>query len=781
MTEHLNLWQSRDRVPNTVSATPLTLSGEFIDKDPLARWKTMTRLTTLFPTKGVDATHVPQGLRHSLGADVLFLSTSPMDTSKLESQLPRVSNITMKIGSPLQLRYADSPAVFDGAWRNAFRALMRRLNFLTSGASYVPPEQVSSTNPVKKSFRISTEVIGGKPSLWIDPGSKVMNPLPVVEARTATPERSVTVRVLPDWHKAFLVGTYPEEVKDYKELDLVEHWRFRGVDIQGSEAVYRVKFTEESSSYAYPQSCVFKEYEPGKKDQRLPKLPPSLRIQLAQDLLRRLGFPMFLGQTVSFDSVPLEARNYLASSSQFESGNDFIVTLKKLGKPMAVPVLGIKDALLGGAEPYTGKISGKYHVVAPVSVTDQIGPALRQIEQDYRNLNMGTISPAAPPIFIQGRFQSEYMEAFGRTIQDILRETVSGRHQPTIVFVVLTNMGWKNNLFFEAKNTFFNPSAVLDEFPPIQIQCLEEATIAKLPGNAPISYNIAPQVYLKLFGRHSAVWLCDTPADSNVYPDSPGITAYACYDVSRRRKLKSQVSVFTAVTDGYGRFIAYDRFSTGGENLTPLAFEKLVESISRTCRQYADTFAIKEPNLKFNLRRIVLYKDGLIDRREASIMEEVFSKGIPEEGIQSLPDYFKGRSDLPQSLAIDIVGVNKSSIKRLFVRNGNDWSNPRRGLCAVGRGGRTAYLVGSQAQRSQSVEISTVQPLEIEHIHHFNINSDLPSPGVEALSREYYHLTFLDWVTFYQRSKFALPQRITQRTGEYLSYNVNVPKGVTLL
>ena len=730
----------------------------------------------------MDATHIPKGLKHSVGGDVLFLSSKPADSSKLESQLPKLSNIAMKVGNPVLLRYSDSPSVFDGAWKNAFRALMRRLKFLTSGSSYVPLEQVSSPNPVKQSFRIAAEVLDGRPSLWIDPGSKVMTPLLYNEARTATSEQSIVVRVLPDWHKAFLVGTYPEQVRDYKDFDLLEHWRFRGVNIQASEAVYKIKFTEESIAYAYPQSCVFKEYEVGKKDQRLPKLAPSQRVLLVQDLLKRLGSSPFLGQNVSFEATPAEARSYMVSSSQFESGNDFVVTLKKQGKPLPVTVMGIKDALRGGAEPYTGKKSGKYYVVAPESVAIQLGPALKQIEQDYQNLNMGTITQAAPPIFIPGRYQSEYMEAFGQTIDNILKETASsGSYQPTIVFVVLSNVGWKNNLFFEAKNTFFNPSAALDELPPIQIQCLEEGTIAKLPGNEPISYNIAPQVYLKLFGRHSAVWLCNTPADSHVYPNNPGITAYACYDVSRRKKLKSQVSVFTAVTDGYGRFIAYDRFSTGGENLTPLAFEKLIENISRTCKQYAETFAIKEPSLKFNLKRIVLYKDGLVDKRESGIMDEVFSKGIAEEGIQPLPDLFSRRSDLPQSLAIDIVGVNKSSIKRLFVRNGMDWSNPRRGLSAVAKGGRTAYLVGSQAQRRQSVELSTVQPLEIEHIHHFNINSDLPSPGVEALSREYYHLTFLDWVTFYQRSKFALPQRITQRTGEYLSYNVNVPKGVTLL
>lgn len=163
------------------------------------------------------------------------------------------------------------------------------------------------------------------------------------------------------------------------------------------------------------------------------------------------------------------------------------------------------------------------------------------------------------------------------------------------------------------------------------------------------------------------------------------------------------------------------------------------------------------------------------------MMKDVFEKGIPEEGIRPLAQHSSGRRDLPQNLAIDIIGVNKSIFKRLFVRSGNTWTNPKRGLCAIEKEGKRALLASSQAQKSRGYDLYTVKPLQIEHIHHFMINSTLASPKIEDLAREYYHLTFLDWVSFYQKSKFALPQRITQKTGEYLSYQVSVPKGVTLI
>ncbi len=99
----------------------------------------------------------------------------------------------------------------------------------------------------------------------------------------------------------------------------------------------------------------------------------------------------------------------------------------------------------------------------------------------------------------------------------------------------------------------------------------------------------------------------------------------------------------------------------------------------------------------------------------------------------------------------------------------------------VERSGNTALLFSSQAQRRAGTEINTVKPLEIEQVHHFAINSILATPKVDDLAREYFHLTFLDWVSLYQKSKFALPQRITQKTGEYLSYQVHVPIGITLI
>ena len=89
--------------------------------------------------------------------------------------------------------------------------------------------------------------------------------------------------------------------------------------------------------------------------------------------------------------------------------------------------------------------------------------------------------------------------------------------------------------------------------------------------------------------------------------------------------------------------------------------------------------------------------------------------------------------------------------------------------------------MSSQTHKIGDEEMMTVKPLQLELVHHFDVNSKLPTPNIKAIAQEYYHLTFLDWVSFYQRSKFALPQRITQKTGEFLSAQVDVPKEVVVL
>jgi hypothetical protein len=154
---------------------------------------------------------------------------------------------------------------------------------------------------------------------------------------------------------------------------------------------------------------------------------------------------------------------------------------------------------------------------------------------------------------------------------------------------------------------------------------------------------------------------------------------------------------------------------------------------------------------------------------------------VPEEGREPIRELFAKRKDLPQNLAIDIVSVNKSPNRRIFSKFEGSWKNPRRGTYYRKSGEDRCLLVSSQTHKIDNEETMTVKPLQLELVHHFDVNSKLPTPNIRAIAQEYYHLTFLDWVSFYQKSKFALPHRITQKTGEFLSAQVNIPKEVVVL
>jgi hypothetical protein len=779
--DHLNLWVADRRIPEKTNALALSVSGE-IDKDTGKRWKAINGLASVLTSKGHVTTHIPINLRQKFQGDVVVLSTNAVDEAEITRNIPRLEGAIVKATSKAVISSSEFPSIFANAWQTWFKETMRRIGFLHHGlGTYVATDQLAQASVHKSAFRISPELIDGVPALWIDPETRVMVPLSYEEAASATEDEPVQVRVLMDWKSAFLIGTYNENVSQFKDYDLEEHWRYRGIPVKPTHRIFKVKFGDQSIPYAYPEACVFKEYQRGKRELAGRKYKPGERVGLVQRFLtERLSHVGFLETTFTFSPEPARAIDLGYETGEFESGHAFQVLLRRGPNVFPTSILNVKSSFEQGAEPYTGKQSGSYVVICPEELAQKIVPALKAIEKAYQNLNMGSITQLLPTLFVKGNKYNDYQEAFNLVIQDILSKSSDTKH--IIAFVVLPNVAWENSIYFEAKRAFFNPSAINEDVKPMQIQCIESNTIDKIIADKRyIIENVIPQLYLKLYGKHAALWLSEVPADTYVYPETPAVTAYACFDVSRRKKLKSQVSVFTAVTDGYGRFISFDSIPSGGERLTELSFYNLIERIATMCKAYATQFRKIEPNLSFNLQRIVLYKDGSVEWNEKNMMSKVFTNGVPEEGRESISELFAKRKDLPQNIAIDIVSVNKSPNRRIFSRFERIWKNPRRGTYYRKSGQDSCLLVSSQTHKIDDEEMMTVKPLQLELVHHFDVNSKLTAPSIKAIAQEYYHLTFLDWVSFYQKSKFALPQRITQKTGEFLSAQVNIPKEVVVL
>jgi hypothetical protein len=255
----------------------------------------------------------------------------------------------------------------------------------------------------------------------------------------------------------------------------------------------------------------------------------------------------------------------------------------------------------------------------------------------------------------------------------------------------------------------------------------------------------------------------------------PGTSCYAYHDVSRRYKLKSSATAYSALTDAYGRYIATGTKPIGGERLTPSNFYNILVELLLKISLFVNKFSVIDETRAFNFARLVFAKDGVIFPREAEIMENVIQYGIPDEGKEPITSVLKKNQLLPDDLIIDIIGVNKSPTKRIFKRRNEYFSNVEEGT-AILYDDTCGLLVSSRTHSGTS------QPLEISlHSHICLNNAEAPAPHISHIIDEYYRLTFLNWSSIFRKSKLALPQILTQNLGENLTAGVMVPDNMILL
>ncbi len=455
---YLNLWSADAKIPEKVKGFVFSLQS--IPQSEAERWKLINKVLGRLAAKGFDAAVAPVEFRKKLGGDIVILSTNSINVKEVISCIGKLSKIVFC--GEADITYTDHPALFEHAWQNSFREHMKKIGFLCTASTYVPMSEFKSKNANKLSFRISTSVIDGKPSLWIDPGQRIMIPLTYEEGKVATEDDSIPVRVLMDWKKAFVVGVYEETVGEYTNYQLIEHWLDRGVPVEGQHRIFKVKFGGDNKSYPYPEICVYKEYERGHKEYSGRKYKPSERVQLAKELLeKRINKMKFLDKDISFNLTPISLSSLLFKKEKFPSPKDFVVTLKKNGKAYPTNLLKVKEELKGGAEPYTGKVNGKYAVIAPLSVKGMVDQAFNIIEKTYSRLNFGKLEKALPIRYVKSDKTSDYKEAFNLTISEI-KDTLDIERENVIVFVILPDVQYSGTIYYEAKDTFLNPPSFFE-------------------------------------------------------------------------------------------------------------------------------------------------------------------------------------------------------------------------------------------------------------------------------------------------------------------------------
>ena len=771
---YLNVWITSKPISKSAKGYVYALKGSIGSENEL--WRNISKIVNELNSKGLIATHVPKDAKKSLKGDIIVISEESIDEKSLTNLIPKRLNLGLAFLCEAELNYSEYQSIFNYAWQSLFKAHVKKQGFQKIGRHFIPLEEFNNTNSKKSSFRITPALINGFPALWIDPAQRIMIKLDFEEAKKASENNPIPVRVLPNWKQGYVVGIYKETVGEYKQYHILKHWNDEiGIPVRKDHRLIKVKFNSSTQVYAYPEICVYEDYKAGLRNYSGKKYKPVERIELSQKFLEKIGAVNFLGEFFIFNSEPLRIDDLGFKLEEFSSHKEFEVFLRKNNKPYNVTLLNVRNQLEQGAEPYTGKIDGKYAVIAPSRLKGKIETVLKSIEETYTKLNLGYIQMILPIKYIDNLTISKYKEAINEMISNLAKRS---QEDKIIVFVIIPSSDI-GRLYYEIKDAFFNPIPYGGEIKPIHTQCIEEETIPKILANKiEICENIALQVYLKLYGKNAAIWLCSKPVDEGIYDES-GITCYACFDVSRRPQYKTEVGVFTVITDPYGRFISLDFIPTVGEQLSKVTFHKILERIAQVSKRYSSSFAKLETDLKFNLKRLVMYYDGNVRLSLKKDMEETFYKGVPEEGLEPIPDYFNGRSDLPKELAIDIVGVNKSPNKRIYQKIKDEWRNVKRGTCII-EGEEKALLISSLPQLMQNNEINTLMPLELKKVLHLSINTSLKEPSIVNLTREYYYLTHLNWLSLRQRSKFALPHKIAQKAGEYISAQVNIPQNIVI-
>ncbi len=755
-------------VPSDVKAWNIKFNSVTIE-DKTQRRTFLQSLASSISKHGYD---VSLGPIDSESIDLVLLG---VERDEAEKALHWYSNLQPKVSPGEQ----PSQLILQSAWQNKIRSYLLKRGFMKIGQHYIAETEIlDQSKKFKNSFRIEGEVTEDRAAVWIDYKTKVMTPLSNDDIKKASilgDNSDIYVRVLPRWNFGILVGKngklaideeFPLHGRVHKTPD---YWKIKHdvKFVKPSDEMLSITVPSFQRTLPYPRSCVFKEYgERTLLPHELKKYPQE-RVTLTNNFMHNVMKGLdFLGTIIEFEG-PLSSDDMRYSTLSYDPTNRFHVTV---GKKHVTNVDGLLDSLkLAG--PYAGEVNGKY-VVIHSGHKEAIKNAMDYISSVYEKMNFGKLRIAIE--IGDGGF----IDAHGEKTADYTSAITALRTklQPTerlLVFVVIPSV-YSADIYYKTRGYLFQRVFGMEALP---CQAMGYETIQKIVNNDrvknPIAVNTCSQLYVKLGGTGSAVWILNEPADGKIPSIVPGTSCYAYYDVSRRIQLKSSATAYSAMTDSYGRYIATGNKPAGGEKLAPSNFYDILFDLIQKISLFSNRFSSVN-GIKFGFERLVFAKDGLLRRDEANMMESVILNGIPEENKEPIGELLKRVEGFPKKLVIDIIGVNKSPNKRIFEYDGR-YSNVKGGTGLV-YNDKKGLLVSTTSQ------FGTSQPLEISLLKHITINTEgIQVPHISQIMEEYYKLTKLNWSSVFKQGKLALPQILTQNLGENLSYGITVPDNMVLL
>jgi len=765
--KYMNLFKSQLPVPTNVKGFFIKFESLSIDKQTDRR-AFLQHIVNSLNKRGYDAAVV---LNEDF--DIAFLNVNSVEVTKA---LRRYSDF-----KPKEIPGSMSIRIIANTWQNRVRTEITKKGFLKTGNCYVLEDDIKRKEKyLKRAYRIQADIINSFPSIWIDPRTRFMAAVSdkeIEEAESMGEASDVKVRVLPSWSPGILLGRTGEVARNVefplgrKMFNASEYWKVKyGINfIDEKEEMLEVYVIPFGRKLKYPRSCIFKEFKERTSLPESLKKAPEIRIRESRDFIQTyLNGIEFLGRCLSFEG-PSKSAGMGYTEHVLPSYEKFFVVV---GSNTITSVSRIHSALTRYG-PYSRTIDGKY-IVIHFGKKDEIQDAVYRIEQVYSKLNLGILEPYSE--IGDGGF----IETGGKNVADYtstivqLRSQLMEKRQKVLVIIVLPD-AYSADIYFKSRGQLFERVFGAQPFPA---QAITYESIKKIMGDRSayaISVNMASQCYIKLGGTGTAVWILNEPADCVIPGIIGGSSCYAYYDVSRRPKIKASATAYSAMTDSYGRYIATGARPIGGEKLTPSGFYDILVELIQKIVMFQQKYMHADNKDRFNFRRLVFAKDGIIREDEAQMIEDVIVNGIKDERKEPISNLLERIPIFPKSLVIDVIGINKTPNKRVFENDGEKFINPHEGTIVC-------YNDNEGLVVSCASPVGTAQPIEISLKKHIVLNAnDVPKPHIKQIIEEYYRLTQLNWASVFKQGKYALPQILTQNLGENISAGVLVPDDMILL
>ncbi len=256
-------------------------------------------------------------------------------------------------------------------------------------------------------------------------------------------------------------------------------------------------------------------------------------------------------------------------------------------------------------------------------------------------------------------------------------------------------------------------------------------------GLVPLAQNIASTSYLKGGKYAQALWVLNSPADSQISGITPGSTCYVQYRVANIEEDKTKAHVYVQLVDATGQMYVSEAMQTPSE-LTRNTFYKLVKDIlaSISSKRKDINFALDFAGKKTipELERLVFYQEGPMPAKQISGIKALEYAGIgAEKNIQDLCLEY----GFNNGLIIDLVSItNRAGTKlRMYSCESGAYSNPEPGTIAS-NDSDCLFVVNPPRD-------GTAVPLELKLELHLCIGRETSAPGLRALASEYRNLVYL--------------------------------------